>query len=152
MLYQLRNLSEEEKQVVLRSPVWVTLLIACADYDIEEKEIDRAKEIMLIKSFATKTDVKDVYKELNLRIDEEIDNALKQLSANGDERLKFIESNLAKLNDILPKMEGGFDKLLYKSLRSLAFNVANSEGGFFGIGSISDQEEIYIKLPMINKP
>ncbi len=152
MLYQLRNLSEEEKSVVKKSPVWVTLLIACADHDIEENEIDRAKEIMHIKSFATNTDVKDIYKELKLNIDEEIDVALKSLSPNGDERLKYIEEHLSRLNDIFPKMEGGFAKQLYKSLRSLAFNVAKSDGGFFGIGSISDQEEIYMKLPMLNQP
>jgi hypothetical protein len=151
MLYQLRNLSEEEKSVVLKSPIWVTLLIACSDQNIEEGEIDRAKEIMHIKSFATNTDVKDIYKELDAHIDDEIDIALKSLSANGDERIKFIESHLSKLNDIFPKMEGGFAKQLYKSLRSLAFNVAKSDGGFFGIGSINDQEEIYIKLPMLDK-
>ena len=45
MLYQLQKLSEQERLAVQQSPVWVTLLIACANHDIEESEIDRAKEL-----------------------------------------------------------------------------------------------------------
>ncbi len=41
MLYQLKNLSQEEQSIVLKSPIWVTLLIACSDFDIEEAEIER---------------------------------------------------------------------------------------------------------------
>ncbi|MFB1003855.1 MAG: hypothetical protein QMC70_06940, partial [Bacteroidia bacterium] len=91
MLHQLQKLSEEEQTLVRRSPIWVTLLIACADYDIDEAEIDRAKEIIRIKSLTIKNDVKDLYKDLNEHADEEIDLALKSLVAGGKERLVFLE-------------------------------------------------------------
>jgi len=152
MLYQLRNLSEAEQSIVLKSPVWVILLIACADHDIDEREIDRAKEIIHIKSFATKNDVKNVYLELDAHVDEEIDNALKSLSAVGAERLSFIEENLAKLNKIFPKLDSAYATQLYNSLLSLARSIAEAEGGIFGIGRVSNKEEKYVGLPMLNKP
>ncbi len=152
MLYQLKNLSQEEQSIVLKSPIWVTLLIACSDFDIEEAEIDRAKEIMHIKTFTTSNDVQEVYKNLSENMDADIDTTLKTLSANGDERIEFITKNLSELNKILPKLDKTFAKQLYNSLKSLAFNVAKSDGGFFGIASISDQEEVLVKLPMIDKP
>ena len=152
MLYQLQNLSEEERIVVQQSPVWVTLLIACADHDIDEAEIDRAKELVQIKSFATQNDVKHLYKDLDSHIDQEIDNALRSLPANGNERLDLLEEHIAKLNKILPKLDSTYASQLYDSLLSLAVSVAQSEGGVFGIKRISQDEKKYIHLPMLHKP
>ncbi|PCJ65687.1 MAG: hypothetical protein COA58_09790 [Bacteroidetes bacterium] len=152
MLYQLQKLSEEEQTLVQRSPIWVTLLIACADHDIEEAEIDRAKEVIYIKSFAVKNDVKNLYKNLDSHVDQEIDDALKTLSAKGGERLEFLETHLAKLNDIFPKLDRTYAVQLYNSLTSLAVSVAQSDGGIFGIGRINNDEKKYIHLPMLQKP
>lgn len=152
MLHQLQKLSEEEQTLVRRSPIWVTLLIACADYDIDEAEIDRAKEIIHIKSLTIKNDVKDLYKDLNEHADEEIDLALKSLVAGGKERLVFLEQHIAKLNDIFPKLDHAYSVQLHTSLLSLATSVAQSEGGIFGIRRISADEAKYIHLPMLDKP
>ncbi|MEY2925144.1 MAG: hypothetical protein RLZZ337_1694 [Bacteroidota bacterium] len=152
MLYQLRNLSESEQSIVLKSPVWVILLVACADHDIDEKEIDRAKEIVHIKTYATKNDVKNIYKELDAHLDEEIDAALKSLSAQGRDRLIYLEENLAKLNKIFPKLDPTYASQLYGSLRSLALSIAQAEGGFFGVGRINGDEEKYLSLPMLERP
>jgi hypothetical protein len=152
MLYQLQKLSEEERIVVQQSPVWVTLLIACADHDIDEVEIDRAKEIVHIKSFTIQNDVKHIYKDLDSHIDEEIDNALRSLPAKGDERLVLLEEHIAKLNHILPKLDSTYATQLYNSLLSLAVSVAKSEGGIFGIQRVSPNEKKYIHLPMLHKP
>ncbi len=152
MLYQLQNLSAEEQTLVQRSPIWVTLLIACADYDIKEEEIDRAKEIIHIKSFAVQNDVKNLYKNLDEHVDEEIDFALKSLSADGAERMLFLEQHIAKLNDIFPKLDHTYAKQLYNSLVSLATSVARAEGGLFGIRKIGQDEAKYIHLPMLQKP
>jgi hypothetical protein len=152
MLYQLQNLSAEEQTLVQRSPIWVTLLIACADHDIEESEIDRAKEIIHIKSLAIQNDVKNLYKNLDQHVDEEIDFALKSLSSDGKERLAFLEQHIAKLNDIFPKLDHTYATQLYNSLVSLATSVARADGGLFGINKIGKDEAKYIHLPMLKKP
>lgn len=152
MLYQLQKLSEEEQTLVRRSPIWVTLLISCADHDIDESEIDRAKEIIHIKSFAVQNDVKNLYKNLDQHVDEEIDFALKSLSADGKERLAFLEQHIAKLNDIFAKLDHTYAVQLYNSLKNLAVSVAQSDGGIFGIRRISEDEKKYIHLPMLKQP
>jgi hypothetical protein len=150
MLYQLKDLTERERQIVKYAPVWVILYVACADNDIQTSEIDRGKEIIQIKSYAEKNDVRELYDLLKTNIDQEIDLALKELSAVGSVRLSYLEENLAKLNDIFPKLDSAYAKQLYKSLRSLAREVAKSSG-FFGIGIISELEEKAIQLPMLKE-
>ena len=152
MLYQLQKLSSEEQTSVKRSPIWVTLLVACSDYDIQEKEIDRAKEIIHIKSYALQNDLKNLYKELDANIEQEIDQALAAIPAGGNDRIQYLEEKISELNPILGKLDSTFNKQLYKSLKSVALAVAQSDGGLFGVGRISDEEERYISLPMLKKP
>ena len=152
MLYQLQKLSSEEQTSIKRSPIWVTLLVACADYDIQEKEIDRAKEIIHIKSYALQNDLKNLYKELDANIEQEIDQALAAIPAGGNDRIQYLEEKISELNPILGKLDSTFNKQLYKSLKSVALAVAQSDGGLFGVGRISDEEERYISLPMLKKP
>jgi hypothetical protein len=152
MLYQLQKLSSEEQTSIKRSPIWVTLLVACADYDIQEKEIDRAKEIIHIKSYALQNDLKNLYKELDANIEQEIDQALAAIPAAGNDRIQYLEEKISELNPIFEKLDSTFNKQLYKSLKSIALAVAQSDGGLFGVGRISHEEEHYISLPMLKKP
>ena len=152
MLYQLQKLSSEEQTSVKRSPIWVTLLVACADFDIQEKEIDRAKEIIHIRSYALQSDLKNLYRELDADIEQEIDQALVSVPAVGKDRIEYLKEKISELNSIFLKLDSTFNKQLYTSLKSLAVAVAQSDGGLFGISRISDEEKRYISLPMLRKP
>lgn len=152
MLHQLRNLNQRETDLLAAAPVWVMLLIACADQNIEESEVNRGKEIIRIKSFAEKSDVRFVYSDLESQMDNIIDDALKSLSADGQERIDFISSKLEELNDVLPKVDRSFAIQFYNSLRDLAIYVAQASDSFFGVNHINSDEQKYIKLPMLNKP
>jgi hypothetical protein len=152
MLHQLRNLNQQEMDLLAAAPVWVMLLIACADQNIEEKEVNRGKEIIRIKSYAEKSDVRLIYSDLETQMDVIIDEALKSLSADGAERIKFISGKLEELNDVLVKIERSFAIQFYNSLRDLAIYVAQASDSFFGVNAINKEEKKYIKLPMLRKP
>lgn len=152
MLHQLRNLNQQEMDLLAAAPVWVMLLIACADQNIEEKEVNRGKEIIRIKSFAEKSDVRFIYSDLESQMDDIIDQSLKLLSADGEERMAFISAKLEELNEILAKIERSFAIQFYNSLRDLAIYVAQASDSFFGVISINMEEKKYIKLPMLKKP
>lgn len=152
MLHQLRNLNQQEMDLLAAAPVWVMLLIACADQNIEEKEVNRGKEIIRIKSFAEKSDVRFIFSDLESQMDDIIDQSLKLLSADGEERMAFISAKLEELNDVLAKIERSFAIQFYNSLRDLAIYVAQANDSFFGVISVSKEEKKYIKLPMLKKP
>ncbi|MFY0644733.1 MAG: hypothetical protein JXR19_09740 [Bacteroidia bacterium] len=152
MLYQLRNLNEEEKSVIINAPIWVTLLIACVDENINPNEIDKAKEVINVRSFTEDSDVRNLYKELNHDFEHAVQLAINALPLVGSERIAHLISNLEKMNPILAKLEHTYAVQLHEGLTRLAAVVANSDGGFFGIGAVSRKEAQYIGLPMINKP
>lgn len=152
MLYQLRNLNDSEKNVMVNAPVWVTLLIACADNDLNKDEIKKAQEIINTRSFTENSDVRELYKELNEDFDHLVQIEINNLPLNGEERIAQLVENLKQLNAIYPKLEHAYAAQFHKSLTKLATLVAQADGGFFGIGSISYKEAEYLKLPMIQQP
>jgi hypothetical protein len=83
------------------------------------------------------------------------DNALFRYSSNYEkleleERISKLSEILAGLNEILPKIDPLYAKILIKSLRTFAKEIAEASGGIAGIASISNAEQQLISLHMID--
>lgn len=152
MLYQLRNLSEKEQNVVINAPVWVTLLIACADNDLNRDEIKKAANVIHVRSLTEDSEIRNLYKEISEEFEHLVQIEINNLPLLGEDRITQLSDNLSQLNDIYPKLESTYAAQFHKSLLKLAAIVAQADGGLFGIGSISYKEAQYIKLPMITAP
>ncbi len=152
MLYQLRNLSEKEQNVVINAPVWVTLLIACADNDLNRDEIKKAANVIHVRSLTEDSEIRNLYKEISEEFEHLVQIEINNLPLLGEDRITQLSDNLSQLNDIYPKLESTYATQFHKSLLKLASLVAQADGGLFGIGSISYKEAQYIKLPMITAP
>ncbi len=151
MLTQLTN---EEKALLVSGPNLVAALIAGADGEFSSEEIKRAAALIHIKTFSSKhEDLREIYKILDHNDNQELlADLMLSLQSNTKERGDYLSGQLAKLNDILPKLDYQFAILYYKSLLNIAALVASVDGGFWGMGGANAAEEVFIKLPMINKP
>ncbi|MEO8666785.1 MAG: hypothetical protein ABI462_14940 [Ignavibacteria bacterium] len=151
MIYELKNLSEDEINLMLLTPALVTLLIAGAEGDIDEKEIDWGTKIAHFRANEN-TILQNYYQE----VDKNFNDALKQLKEimppEVAERSKKINQELCRLNDVLPKLDPDFAKEFYKSMLSLSKQVAQASGGLWGYGSISPEEKKHLNLEAINSP
>jgi hypothetical protein len=152
MLYQLRNLSEKEQNIIINAPVWVTLLIACADNDLNREEVKKAANVIQMRSLTEDSEIRTLYREISDDFEHLIQIEINNLPLLGEDRISQLTQNLSQLNEIYPKLESTYAIQFHKSLLKLAAIVAQSDGGLFGIGSISYEEAEYIKLPMITAP
>jgi hypothetical protein len=154
MLENLSQLEKEEKELLIIAPELVAALIGGADGEFTEDEIKRAAEIIHIKTFSEKHEhIREIYELLDHeKTQQDFVSLMVSLPADTKERCDYLENRLARLNDIFPKLKYEFTSRYYKSLRQLAHLVANTDGGFWGMGSVRQAEEQYIKLPMINEP
>lgn len=125
---------------MLNAPIWVTLLIAAADETIDRSEINKAKDVIAVRAFAEQGDLKKLYKEVSNEMDQAIQRAINELPLDGEERVAILSEKLEGLNTILPKLDKVYAINYVESLTRLASIVAQSEGGLFGIGSISHEE------------
>lgn len=152
MLYQLEKLNEEEKELVLNAPAYVTILIAGADDDITDAEIKRSLELVHIKTFSESIDIREVYEKIDTDFEARLSNLIHTLPTTLEEREQVVIEALGKLNAIFHKMDERISHKYYLSLLNFAAFIARAAGGVFGIDRVSFREEKFVKLPMIQDP
>lgn len=149
MIKQFAPLSESEIQQLTDAIPLITLLIAGADGKIEEKELEWARKVANIRSYASDEHLNGFYELVQSNFDERFTHYRAALSSDVEVRNEQISAYLAELNHIFPKIEHGYAYRLYKSLRSFATQVGKSSGGFMSFFSISKHESRWIPLAMI---
>ena len=147
-------LSAKEKYLIFKAPYLVAVLIAGADDNIDLKENESALLNLTFnyQTFVNEPRLDSFYEEVTNHFVEKLTAMIKSMPPMAKNRNPLIAAELEKLNEILPKIESNFAFLYYESLLNLALEVAKASGGFMGIGSISPEENEWIKLNMIQKP
>ena len=152
MIAEFRNLNEKEINLLFNAPALITLLIAGAEGNIEEKETDWGAKITHFRGEDKESILQSYYQEVDSCFNDTLKELISAMPEDVDERTKAINSELQKLNEILPKLDQNFAKELYKSYVSLAKQVAQASGGLWGYGSISPAEQKLIDLEVIKSP
>lgn len=152
MIYEFEPLNNEEKELMLKAPALIAVLIAGADDKIDQRELNRAIELVNIKTFSEKQDLQLYYQEVHKTIEKDIDAVIAALPGTADTRNPVISEELGKLNAALASIKPKFAHDLYVSWKGYSKKVAQAWGGVMGYKSISRHEEMWVNLPMINEP
>jgi len=146
------SLTADEKETLYNMPVYVTLLIAGADDNIDNAEIARSIELAELNKKFSRPDLHDYYKIASEDFSDKLQEELASLPEDREKRLVYLVEALEKLNDILPKLEREFAIDFYASAKDLAKKIAESSGGILGYMTIGYEESKLIDLEMINDP
>lgn len=152
MLYQLSQLNSEERELIYDAPVWVSIYVALADNRINKDERRKIVETVHTKTFSEKNDLSELYKELELNIDERIQQAIEQIPVYQEDKEPFVREKLVAVNAALHKLDKVFARQLYKSLKDFAVIVAQASGGVLGVNRINETEKGLMNLDMIQQP
>lgn len=152
MIKEFEKLREDEINVLLKAPVYVAILIAGADGNIDKAERKEAVEVAQSKQSRAREQLVEYYKVVGPTFEKELNRLLTELPDKADERIAVITQELRKLNVILPKIDKSFAMALYGSLKDLAKKIAESSGGVLGYLSVSYEEQKLMELRMINDP
>lgn len=152
MIKDFINLTPEEQRTLIDAPAYITILVAGADHEIDNKEIEWATKLPVFRSRNEQSVLHDYYIEVEKDFNGKILSLISDLPEDYVERNKIASNELKKINGIMPKLSNDFAVELYKSLKSFAEQVARASGGILGISSISPEEKEMIKLEMIEPP
>ncbi|MBS1517757.1 MAG: hypothetical protein JSS91_06690 [Bacteroidetes bacterium] len=150
MISEFRNLNREEIELMLDAPALVTLLIAGADGNIEQKQIDWGSKITHFRAKDEDSIMQSYYAEVEKTFDDTLAQYISAFPTDIEERAGIINKELSKINDILPKLSREFAKEFYEDMRTLSKQIAKATGGIWGYGSISAAEQKYLDLEIIN--
>ncbi|MDQ3194301.1 MAG: hypothetical protein M3P82_04790 [Bacteroidota bacterium] len=151
MIHEFRNLTQDECTTMVMAPALVTLLIAGAEGNIDQKEIDWGSKIAHFRA-NDHSMLQNYYQEADKNFNETLKELIEKMPPDVSERNNKINQELSKLNNIFPKLDASFSKEIYRSLLSLSRHVAEASGGIWGYGSISPEEKKLMNLEYINPP
>jgi hypothetical protein len=152
MIEEFKHLDESEQDLLFMVPVWVSILIAGADNNVDKKELKSASQLAQTKIEEGSDITKAYFAEVAATFENNMKGYMALLPKLKEERSKVIISKLEALNDIFPKLDREFAIELYRCLKEFALNVAQASGGVFGLFSISDEEGKFLNLNMIKDP
>jgi len=152
MIPEFKNLNEEEVNLMLNAPILVTILIAGAEGKIEEKETDWGAKIIHFRAEDNDFVLQSYFVDVDIIFKDSMKEYLEKLPLDVNERTEKINSELIKINKILPKLDNNFASAFYNGLIGLSKQVAKSSGGIWGYGSISAEEQKLIDLDVIAPP
>ena len=145
-------LSDKETEELCLIPIWISILIAGADNNIEKREIKKAIASTREICEQGHTLVKDYYRQVSEKFEKEIKGYVTLLPEDHNKRVQFLLSKLARVNYFFSKLEQEMAYQMYLSFRDLANKVAKASGGIFGLLSVSFAESKYVDLKMIDDP
>ncbi len=143
------HLSESEMDLLTDSISYITILVAGADGNIDNKETEWATKLTKIRSYSSSEVLNPFYERVGSNFEERLDYLIDVLPKEVGSRNETISAELSKINAILPKLDDKLAYAMYDSLTTFAKHVAESSGGFFRFGSISKEEAALIDLPML---
>jgi|GEM_PF-5753821 len=149
-IVQLKELNQEELNLLEKMPVLITLLIGYADENLNEKEKEMGKISAEFRKTGGDTLVQDYFAWVSPAYDAHLEAAIRQYGAlSAEERLDAISAEIERANKILNKIDTKYASALLESWRGLARAVAQSSGGILGRMAVTYEERDLMALDML---
>ena len=152
MIPEFAKLRDDEVEVLMKAPAYVSVLIAGADDDIDKNEIKKAIQLAKVKQQKAREVLLEYYKHVGERFEKDFMKMIEELPQKASERAPVINRELKKLNIILPKLPKNFAIEFYASMRDIAKKIAEASGGVLGYLSVSYEEAKLMELTDIKDP
>lgn len=143
------NLSELEFNILKETLPKVGALIANADGKVDIDEVYWAEKMTNIRTYGEPHELNDFYNDIAKDFKQRFESEIESLPDNTEEARQCLSDDIARINDILPKLNPDIAYRLYKSFTTFAKHIAKASGGFLGFFSIDSEEAKLIDLPMV---
>ena len=150
MIKEFARLREDEVDVLMKAPIYVAILIAGADGEIDKAERKEAIQIANNRQSRSREQLQEYYQNIDFNTD--FEKLVAELPGGTDERTTAITRELRKLNFIMRKIDKSFAVKLHASLKDLAKKIAEASGGVLSYLTISYEESKLMELKMIQDP
>lgn len=145
----LSRLNEGERELLLKSPLLVCILLAGADGQIDDKEVREAIDIAKEQNWVTPV-LSSFYQEVAQDFEDKLKILIQTYPRGQEQRKQSISQELAQLEKLWPKLGTEFSTEYYETLRYLAKRIAASSGTMWR--KISPDEAELVGLPMLVPP
>ena len=122
----LETLTSSEKEMLLKFPIYISLLAANWDGKLNETEKKSAISFSHVKTYSCDPLLKEYYHEADKVFEKNIIKVDNELPKGKDERDAAIKIELAKLENILLKLDKNYAKTMRRSMETFKDHVSRA--------------------------
>lgn len=125
------DLTEKEKEPLLKFPAYISLLTSTSKDGIDKEEKDTAIKITHVKTFSGDPMILGFYKDADARFEKTITEMNKTLPPGHEERQAAIKRELDSLEPLLHKLDPVFVNTLRRSMKSYVYYLKKAHENVF---------------------
>jgi hypothetical protein len=131
MIKQFEKLTNEERELLYKAPVLVSVLAACSFNQINEDQKADAIKLSHLKTFTAKPELRSYYAEVEKQFKDQFDLAEKEYFPFDENKRNSLKKEIARVNYIIGKLEQTYGQKLHKSLEGYANHVKKAAHSIF---------------------
>ncbi len=145
--FQLKSLSEVQRERLLDVPVYITLYVGVADGTLDREEIEWSEHIAEFRAQQEDDLLGRYWSDVDRRFRRRFFQIRSELGVVPDKEvspmvvMQQIEAWFRGIPSAYPSLPEGWVVELYESWRTYARQVARASGGILGFGAVSGKEE-----------
>ncbi|MCU0328082.1 MAG: hypothetical protein MUE53_03755 [Chitinophagales bacterium] len=150
---QLSELSREDFQILVETPLFISLLIAYADENVNDRETEWAPKVAKFRTNTAHHSLQNYYGEVFEIKEAKFSYYVDKLKIeNQEDRMNFLVDQISRVNSVLVQLDQDLKENLYKSFLTLARSVAEVDEGILDFFRSNPLQDKWLGLNMIEKP
>jgi hypothetical protein len=131
MIKQFEKLSQDEQDLLLRAPVLVSVLAACSYNYVNKSQKADAIKLAHFKTFTAAPVLLPYYIEVDKTFRERFDATVEKYFPFDNEKREALKKEIARVNQVLGKLDRDYATILHKSLEKYARHVNKAAHSVF---------------------
>ncbi len=127
----IENISTKENEVLLKFPVYVSLLDALSDSKLDEAEKKSAIKFSHIKTYSCDPLLAPFYKAADKEFEKNMMQLDQDLPVKNEERVAVIKNELMDLENILVMLGKEYTTIMHRSMKSFKEHISKAHHNVF---------------------
>ena len=131
MIKQFEKLTTEERSLLYKAPVLVSVLVSCSFNEVNKYQEADAIKLAHLKTFTAIPLLRPYYGEVEKTFKEQFETAIKRFFPFDEVNRNELKGEINKVNLVIGKLDKEYAHALYKSLEGYANHVKKADHSIF---------------------
>lgn len=123
MISQLENVTSEEKELLLKAPVLLSVLASCSNHEINKHQKADAIKLSHLKPFTANPSLMSFYTEVEKHFEEQFNSACRLYHPFDEAKITELKKEISKIYPILKKLDKEYAHKLLNSFEKYERHV-----------------------------
>lgn len=131
MISQFKNLTDEERELLLKAPVLLSVLASCSHNEVNKSQKADAIKLAHLKTFTAIPLLLPYYVEVDKVFREQFEGAIEKYYPFDEDNRNSLNAEIQKTNLVIAKLDKEYARALHKSLEGYARHVKRAAHSIF---------------------